>query len=465
MLSVMTLMEALLIFFTILLSYFTIVFILKKLGILEKYNISLYGPALLLRTKKGINFLKKIATKKRFWRAYSSTGIVFCFICMIIFVFFFIWQFLFVLGLPQETRADILPSAQFYLILPGINPILPFDYVFYILLAFIVAIIVHEFSHGILTLAGDLKVKSMGLLYLIFPIGAFVEPDEEQMKKTTISKRMRVYSVGPFSNFVTFFICLLLFSFVFMSAVQPGVGLTVYEIFEESPAYNLGIKKGAIITDVNGTDITQFKDINEKLFEFKSIINETKANDTITISYIYNNVNYNDVELNLTDSYNYINNNSTKGKGHTGIFSFVNEGGNLGRLQNPFNEPANYFLYFMALPIYGYFEGYNPLVSPFIESYTIAGPLGAIPTSVFWFIVNSLYWIAWLNLMVGIFNILPMVPLDGGFLFNDGIKSIVRKIKKDITEEKSNMIVGKISLFVSLFILLIILSPILLKYI
>ena len=65
MLSVMTLMEALLLLFTILLLYFILVFIFRKRGILEKYNISLYGPALLLRTKRGINFLKKISTKKK----------------------------------------------------------------------------------------------------------------------------------------------------------------------------------------------------------------------------------------------------------------------------------------------------------------------------------------------------------------------------------------------------------------
>ncbi len=123
-----------------------------------------------------------------------------------------------------------------------------------------------------------------------------------------------------------------------------------------------------------------------------------------------------------------------------------------------------HFLYFIALPIYGYFEGYNPIVSPFIDTYQFTGPIGAIPTGVFWFIVNCLYWVAWLNLMVGIFNILPMVPLDGGFLFNDGIRGIVRKIKRNISIEKSDKIAGKVSLVVSLFILVIILAPILLKY-
>ena len=153
----------------------------------------------------------------------------------------------------------------------------------------------------------------------------------------------------------------------------------------------------------------------------------------------------------------------------------------------------------LALPIFG-LEGYNPIVSPFVESYTIEGPLGALPTSVFWIIVNILYWVAWLNLMVGIFNILPMMPLDGGFLFNDGVRSSLKgfknlvsnkKLKKYFTkvplfspiinnedmktflkrsysifsEEKSEKIVGKVTLIISLLILGVILTPILISYI
>lgn len=461
----MSIIDGLLIFFAVIFIYFVIVLILNQIGFLQKHNVSLMGPVLLLRTKKGIGFLKKLANKKRFWKAYGSFGIVFCFISMIIFVLFFLWNLSIVFGLTPEQRAEFLPGAEFYLILPGINPIIPVEYLFYIILAFIVAIIVHEFSHGILTIAADLKVKSMGLLYLVIPIGAFVEPDEEQIKKTKISKRMRVYAVGPLSNFVAFFICLMLFSFVFMSAVQPGDGLTVYEVFEDSPASDVGITKGAIITEINETDLTAFQSLDDRLYHYKDILNDTRANDTITISYIYNNIPYNDVEIKLTDKYNYIKNNASKGKGYTGIFSFINEEGNLALLKNPFQNLPYRLINFIALPILGYFQGYNPLTSPFIESYTIEGPLGAIPTGVFWILVNALYWIAWLNLMVGIFNILPMVPLDGGFLFNDAIRSIVRRIKKDISDEKSDKIVSKISLAVSLTILFIIISPILLKYI
>jgi membrane-associated protease RseP (regulator of RpoE activity) len=67
--------------------------------------------------------------------------------------------------------------------------------------------------------------------------------------------------------------------------------------------------------------------------------------------------------------------------------------------------------------------------------------------------------------MVGIFNILPMVPLDGGYLFSDAIRTIVKRLKKDISDEKSEKIVGKVTLIFSLFILFVILAPIFLRYI
>jgi len=209
----MTLIEILLIFFTIIFVYFIIVYILNKKEILKKYNLSLYGPALLLRTKKGINLLKKISSVKRFWKKYGNFGIVFCFITMAIMVFILIWQAWAVIGFtPAQKQA--MPGFEIALILPGINPILPLEYLGYILIALIVAIIAHEFSHGILTFVGDLKVKSLGILYLIIPVGAFCEPDEEELKKAKTGKRMRVYAAGPLSNFVVALVAIMFFSFL-----------------------------------------------------------------------------------------------------------------------------------------------------------------------------------------------------------------------------------------------------------
>ena len=281
----MSIIDGLLIFFIILFLYFIITYILVKKDILKKYNISLYGPALLLRTSRGKRFIKKISEKNRFWKAFGSFGIVFCFILMILMVFILVWQAWTVLGFTPEQRAAI-PGPEIALVLPGINPILPLEYIGYILLALVVAIIAHEFSHGILTFAQKLKVKSLGILYLVVPIGAFVEPDEEQLKKADAKKRMRVYAAGPLANFVVVIVSLLLFSFVFMSAVQPAAeGLGVLEIHEGSPADEIGIDTGAIITEINGTYFSDYKSFNERYMRYIQLMNNSNANDTITISW------------------------------------------------------------------------------------------------------------------------------------------------------------------------------------
>jgi membrane-associated protease RseP (regulator of RpoE activity) len=327
---------------------------------------------------------------------------------------------------------------------------------------------VHEFSHGILAYAGDLKVKSMGLIYIIIPFGAFVEPDEKQLKNTKISKRMRVFAVGPLSNFVAAFICLLLISLILFSSVQPGSGLTVFNVYENSPIDDAGIKKGAIITKINEFDLTNNESNEEGVLFYRSIINQTSVNDTITVSYKYNNVLYTK-DVNLTDIYTYSNqNNLTTNKSNNktfdGVESFILVRKNLDILKNPFTNLSR-FTYFLLIPVMSYFNGFNPIADPFTDSYIIKGPLDSLPKPVFWGIINALYWIFWLNLMVGLFNVLPMTPLDGGYLLNDSIRSAVKKIKKDITDEKTDIIVKNASMIISLTILLLILFPLIIKYI
>jgi len=340
------------------------------------------------------------------------------------------------------------------------------EYLGYILIALIVAIIAHEFSHGILTFVGDLKVKSLGILYLIIPIGAFCEPDEEELKKAKTGKRMRVYAVGPLSNFFVALVAILLFSFLFMSAVQPSAeGIGILEVYKNSPADEIGIKTGAIITEVNGTDFSKFETFEQRYIKYIEIMNNTQANETISISFVYNHIFYNKT-IKLTDRYNYFAVESNKGKGFNGVYSLIGIKENLNILKNPIFERFPYgFLFFYVIPLTGYFEGYNPIVSPFTESYVITGPLGVFPPIVFWVIVNTLYWIFWLNLAVGLFNVLPMIPLDGGFLFNDAMNSLVKRLKKDATEEQRIKIVKNISLTLSLIILFAIIFPFIIKYI
>jgi membrane-associated protease RseP (regulator of RpoE activity) len=246
--------------------------------ILEKYSISFYGPALLLRTKKGRNFLKKLASIKRFWHGFGTFGIIFCFLMMFLVVSLLVFNAWTVLGFTAQQK-QALPGIEFALVIPGLNPILPLEYILYIILALVIAVIVHEFSHGILTIAANLKVKSLGILYLIIPLGAFCEPDEEQLRKTKTKNRMKVYAAGPTSNFAIVLISLLLISFVLMPAVNNAAdGVGIIAVAEDAPADDIGIQTGMILNNINDTKI-------ETIYDFVIVMNATKANQTVNITY------------------------------------------------------------------------------------------------------------------------------------------------------------------------------------
>jgi len=80
-----------------------------------------------------------------------------------------------------------------------------------------------------------------------------------------------------------------------------------------------------------------------------------------------------------------------------------------------------------------------------------------MPAPLFWILVNALYWLFWLNLMLGATNALPAVPLDGGYIFKDGIESLVSRLRKGITVEARDRIVRGLSYTFAFLILALVL--------
>ncbi len=185
-----------------------------KTGFLEKYKMSVYGPFIMWRTERGMGLVDAIASKKKFWKWYGWLAIAVTLLAMVTMLALLIWIATIIPLIPKENA----PSPRLIIGIPGVNPVIP---IWQGILGLAVGIIIHEFAHGIMTRAQDLKLKSMGLLFAVIPMGAFAEPDEKDIMGSKRRVRMKVYAVGPASNIITALVFVLLFSGLFMGALTP----------------------------------------------------------------------------------------------------------------------------------------------------------------------------------------------------------------------------------------------------
>ena len=80
---------------------------------------------------------------------------------------------------------------------------------------------VHEFSHGVVARAHNVEVKSSGfaVLGIVLPIipAAFVEPNEDKLKKEDAIVQYSIFAAGPVSNI---FLAIIFF-LVMISVFNP----------------------------------------------------------------------------------------------------------------------------------------------------------------------------------------------------------------------------------------------------
>ncbi|MCI4361467.1 MAG: site-2 protease family protein, partial [Thermoplasmata archaeon] len=74
--------------------------------------------------------------------------------------------------------------------------------------------------------------------------------------------------------------------------------------------------------------------------------------------------------------------------------------------------------------------GLQPIAGVAASFYHVAGPFAFMDPGSFWILANLLYWLAWMNLLLGMSNALPLFPLDGGLLFRDFSASIAARLRK-----------------------------------
>ena len=248
----------------------------------------------------------------------------------------------------------------------SVGLVLPFEmkgafYVplFYWLISLLFIAVIHEFSHGVLARFHKIPIKSSGFAFVGFLLplipAAFVEPNEKVLFKSKALKQLSVFSAGPFINIAAGFFLMAVYFFVFVpfsNNIYDYPGVEVIDFFEgNAPIKSTSIQIGEVITRFDNTKINTVDD-------FTNFFNNKKPGDLLKIT---------------TDKSNY-----------EVILSGKEE------------------------PTLGVFVEQSEIIKS-----SAASKYGVLVNLFVWF-KDLFYWLFFLNLGVGFFNLVPIGPLDGG---------------------------------------------------
>lgn len=221
-----------------------LILLLERMG---KLNVERHAVLLIFKTKRGMDLIERISKYKRFWKVFGSLAIVVGILGMMLVVFSLSYTMYstFFLNVPMQGAKAVIPGVT-----------IPF---WYGIIGLATVLIVHEFSHGFVARSEGVTIKNLGVVLLtIIPIGAFVEPDEEELKAKSRISRMRVYSAGSFGN-----ILLAIFAFILMAAFSgfffDGSALKISGVVEGSPADGV-LEEGMVVEAIDGMPISDAPD-------------------------------------------------------------------------------------------------------------------------------------------------------------------------------------------------------------
>ena len=275
-----------------------------------------------------------------------NVGIVVAFGAMI----FITWSLISSLPSVFETPAVsiIIPGVE----MPGSSIYIPF---FYGLVGLATVLIVHEFSHGIQSVGEKISIKSIGLLLFAIIPGAFVEPDEDELKAAKKSSRLRVYAAGSIANITLAIVAILLVSLI--SAGIPTFfaedGIAIDRVVSDSPSDGV-LKEGMVLEAIDNRQINNSSD-------YIDIVSSFFPGENVSVK---------------TDQ---------------GTYTLTLD-------KNPSNESRGFF----GIQANKHFVMVND-------------SLGPIPWVLFE-LLELFQWVFMLNLGIGLFNLLPLKPLDGGYM-------------------------------------------------
>jgi len=215
--------------------------------------IRVSGPITTIHTKRGREFLDRLAGRRRFWRAWANVGVGVALVVMVGMLLFLLMAAVSVADQPAGTPVQ---NPQNALVIPGVNEFLPLTVAGEIVLGLVLGMVVHEGGHGLLCRVEDIEIDSMGLaLFTIIPIGAFVEPDEESRSESSRGAQTRMFAAGVTNNFALTAITLALLFGPVVASIGVAPGMPVGDTLTGSAAAEAGLGYGDRIVAVNGSTV------------------------------------------------------------------------------------------------------------------------------------------------------------------------------------------------------------------
>jgi len=360
----------------------------------DRENVQRQSILFYRRTKNGIELIDKIAkSAPRFWNVYAWTGVLMA----VLTIPFVLWNVLLSFQQMFETGGSTGGPS---LIAPGLTSettlqsgvsFVPAEYW---IIGIGVLMVVHEMSHGIIARVEDMEINSVGWIVLGIIPGAFVEPKGEDMLPTkedseegeeadeeesedekddsdeessqggpwhqgSWTSQLKVLAAGSFANYVTALTFTAVAMLMFVNVAQP-VGVS-YAAQENLSAREAGLNNGTIYS-LEGERVRYTSQLDV-------ISEDFQPNQTVR-------VNTSEGAFNVTLG-------EKNGSAYMGVLLRRNEGF-LATFQDMISDNRE------IKPQYKEFEG--------AVSWTL----------------SMLQVVALLNFLIGMFNLLPVKPLDGG---------------------------------------------------
>jgi membrane-associated protease RseP (regulator of RpoE activity) len=243
----------------------------------KKFQFQLKVIAI-LRTNMGLSLMDRIANRHReLIKLLGYIGVGAGFLSMLAIIFILLQSVYTLLTVSNAVSpiSPVLPGVR----IPGVASEFFVPFVQGVIAIFIIAV-VHEFAHGVVARAHDIKVKSSGPAVIGPLFAAFVELDDKQAAKKDDIVNYSIFAAGTFSNILLAILIMLTLSFIFApinSNFFQEEGIRLIDVTEGTPAAAAGLTPDMEIKYIDGQEINSVVDA-------VSVLQFTRPNELVTFN-------------------------------------------------------------------------------------------------------------------------------------------------------------------------------------